>query len=189
MAFTLQTEDLILKTAEVAFAEGLLSYYRRNRAFLESFEPKRDAHFFTLEFQELKLQHDIADILQKTGFRFYIFPKAEPETIIGSIGLNHIVWGVFLSCFLGYKLDEEHQSRGYMTQAVRAVCRFAFDTLKLHRIEANIMPRNMASRRVLFKCGFTEEGLSPKYLKINGVWEDHVHLALLNDALEQPEAL
>ena len=187
MAFSLQTNDLILKTAEVSFAENLLNYYRRNRAFLEGFEPKRDAHFFTLEYQEAKLQHDIADILHKTGVHFYVFPKDEPETIIGSIGLSNIVWGSFLSCFLGYKLDEAHQNKGFMTQAVQAVSRFAFDTLQLHRIEANVMPRNIASRRVLEKCGFQEAGVSPKYLKINGVWEDHIHMELLNEALEQPE--
>ena len=184
MAFTLQTDDLVLKTAEVSFAESLLNYYKRNQSFLEAFEPKRDAHFYTLEFQEAQLQHDVADILGKTGFRFYIFLKSDLNTIIGSIGLSNIVWGGFLSCFLGYKLDEKKQSNGYMTQAVYAAVHFAFSTLRLHRIEANIMPRNAASRRVLEKCGFREEGVSPKYLKINGVWEEHVHMVLLNDALE-----
>ena len=184
MAFTLQTQDLILKTAELPFAESLLAYYQRNRTFLEEFEPKRDAHFYTLEFQEAQLQHDIADILGKNGVRFYIFTKADPGTIIGSVALSNIVWGSFLSCFLGYKLDEQLRGQGYMPQAVSAVCHFAFDALKLHRIEANIMPRNAASRRVLEKCGFREEGISPKYLNINGVWEDHVHMVLLNAALE-----
>ena len=187
MAFTMQTDDLILKTAEVSFANALLAYYQRNQAFLENFEPKRDAHFYTLEFQEAQLQHDIADIIGKTGVRFYLFPKAEPELLIGSVGFSNIVWGSFLSCFLGYKLDEAHQNKGYMTQAVNAAVRFAFETLKLHRIEANVMPRNLASRRVLEKCGFAEEGVSPKYLQINGVWEDHVHMVKRNEALEQAE--
>ena len=72
-------------------------------------------------------------------------------------------------------------NKGYATQAVAAVVRYAFETLRLHRIEANIMPRNKASRRVAEKCGFREEGASPRYLKINGVWEDHIHMALLNE--------
>jgi ribosomal-protein-alanine N-acetyltransferase len=42
------------------------------------------------------------------------------------------------------------------------------------------MPRNLPSRRVVTKLGFVEEGLGRKYLKINGVWEDHLHYALLN---------
>jgi ribosomal-protein-alanine N-acetyltransferase len=67
-----------------------------------------------------------------------------------------------------------------MTEAVAAVVELAFGPLQLHRVEANIIPRNMPSRRVVEKLGFVNEGLSPKYLKINGVWEDHMHYVVLN---------
>lgn len=183
MAIQLQTQDLVLKPSNIRFAGALHAYYEKNKAFLESFEPKRDAAFYTLERQEALLRKEMADIVKKTGIRFYIFPNEDPQAIIGSVALSNIVWGSFLSCFLGYKLDEEHRGRGYMPQAVQAVTGFAFQTMRLHRIESNIMPRNTASRRVLEKCGFQEEGISPKYLKINGVWEDHVHMVLLNGAL------
>jgi ribosomal-protein-alanine N-acetyltransferase len=59
-----------------------------------------------------------------------------------------------------------------------------FGEYGLHRIEANIMPRNAASLRVVEKAGFHREGLAKKYLKINGVWEDHIHMVLLNDRME-----
>lgn len=68
-----------------------------------------------------------------------------------------------------------------MTQAVSAITKIAFEELKLHRIEANVMPFNKASLRVLEKCGFENEGLSKKYLKINNVWEDHIHMVKLNE--------
>ena len=187
MPVKLTTEDLILKPADLRFAPALLAYYQRNRAFLQPFEPKRDAAFYTLERQEALLKKNIVEAMRKTGFRLYIFPKSDPQAIIGSIGLSHIVWGSFLSCFLGYRLDEQLQGKGYMTQAVKAVVDYAFQTMRLHRIEANVMPRNIASRRVLEKCGFREEGLAKKYLKIGGVWEDHIHMVLLNDALEHAE--
>ena len=114
---------------------------------------------------------------------FYLFLQQAPQRLIGSIALSNIVWGCFLSCFLGYKLDGDYTNNGYMTQAIKAVSRYAFDTLCLHRIEANVIPRNLSSRRVLEKCGFHNEGLSKSYLKINGVWEDHIHMVLLNDAV------
>ncbi|MFR2405064.1 MAG: GNAT family N-acetyltransferase, partial [Eubacterium callanderi] len=60
----------------------------------------------------------------------------------------------------------------------------AFGPLGLHRIEANIIPRNRASLRVAEKLHFRNEGLSSKYLKINGVWEDHIHMVLLNEEME-----
>lgn len=64
------------------------------------------------------------------------------------------------------------------------VIRYAFDELRLHRIEANIMPRNSASLKMVEKLGFSSEGLARKYLKINGIWEDHIHMVLLNEAVE-----
>jgi [ribosomal protein S5]-alanine N-acetyltransferase len=181
MAATLETNDLILRPADMKFAESVLRYYRRNQAFLEPFEPKRDPAFFTYERQEAALRQEVAAARRKSAFRFYIWTKADPQTVIGRIGLSNIVWGCFLSCFLSYNLDAGHTNQGYMTQAVTAVSQYAFQTLRLHRIEANVMPRNRASRRVLEKCGFREEGVSKQYLKINGVWEDHVHMVLLNE--------
>ena len=67
--------------------------------------------------------------------------------------------------------------------AVEMVVQYAFDTLELHRIEGNVMPRNAASLRVLAKNHFVNEGLSKYYLKINGRWEDHVHMVRINYAL------
>ena len=187
MFITLETSDLILKSADERFAENLLQYYLRNKDYLEAYEPKREPLFFTLAYQETLLEQAMKAADYKAAFRFYCFIKADAQTIIGSVGLSHIVWGSFLSCFLGYRLDEQLQGKGYMTQAVNAVVHYAFQTMKLHRIEANIMPRNVASRRVLEKCGFREEGIAEKYLKINGVWEDHIHMVLRNGALEHTE--
>ena len=59
--------------------------------------------------------------------------------------------GVFCSAFLSYKLDENYINQGYMTMAIPMLVPYAFDELHLHRIEANVMPRNKASLRVLEK--------------------------------------
>lgn len=177
----LETSDLILRPAAPELAEQVLDYYLRNRAFLQPYEPSHEPAFFTLEEQRRILERDAAVRRTKAGCRFYLSPKAEPENIIGTAALNNIVWGCFESCHLGYKLDEAYLNRGYMTQAISAVTAYAFGTLRLHRIEANVMPRNKRSLRVLEKCGFREEGLARDYLKINGVWEDHVHMVLLRD--------
>ena len=64
---------------------------------------------------------------------------------------------------------------------VALVAGFAFGPAALHRVEANVMPRNTASLRVLEKCGYRPEGLARRYLRINGVWEDHIHMVRLNE--------
>lgn len=181
--FTLEAKDLWLRLPRLSFSRSLLEYYRRNEAFLREFEPERPQAFYTDAYQKEQLRREKAEAKGRTAFRFYLFLKTDPNTIIGSVAVSNIVRGCFLSCFLGYKLDGGRLNQGYMTQALSAVARFTFEELRLHRMEANILPRNLPSRRVLEKCGFREEGYSPKYLKINGVWEDHVHMVLLNETL------
>jgi ribosomal-protein-alanine N-acetyltransferase len=144
--------------------------------------PLADADFFTVAAQREKLRYEAELYAQDRAIRFYLFhhPDRARRTIIGDLNLSNIVRGAFQSCFLGYKMAADATGKGYMTEAVVRTTHFAFADLHLHRIEANIMPRNVASRRVAEKAGFVEEGLARKYLKIKGVWEDHLHYVRLN---------
>ena len=83
---------------------------------------------------------------------------------------------------LGYWAGEMYAGQGYITAAVRAVVRYAFEDLELHRVEAACQPDNIASRRVLEKAGFEHEGMARAYLKINGAWRDHLLFATVNAA-------
>ena len=177
----LETRCLILLPAAPGLAPAVLDYYLRNAAFLAPFEPERPAGFYTAEHHARELAADVQRAAQGTGVRFYLALKDVPGRVIGSVALNNIVRGAFQSCFLGYKLDGALCGRGYMTQAVEACTRFAFGPAALHRVEANVMPRNTASLRVLEKCGYRPEGLARRYLRINGVWEDHIHMVRLNE--------
>ena len=125
----------------------------------------------------------MADYEAKTAFRFYIILMEQPSKIIGVIGLNNVVCGAFCSAFLGYKLDKDYVDNGYMSMAVKMLTKYAFEELGLHRIEANVMPKNKASLRVLEKNQFINEGISKYYLNINGVWEDHIHMVKINYAM------
>ena len=181
MRKTYETERLVLKTPDPAFAERVLDYYRRNRTFLEEWEPVRDEKFYTLRFQRGQLENDRRELRNGTSFRLWIFKKQDPARAIGTLGFGNIVRGAFLSCFLGYKLDRDEINNGYMTEALRAGSGVMFGEYGLHRIEANIMPKNGRSLRVAEKLGFCSEGLARRYLNINGRWEDHIHMVLLND--------
>ncbi len=174
--------DVILKLADLSFAERLLDYQIRNKEFLEPFTPKRRESFYTIEKQQQILLQNIESFEKYQGYCFYIFSIKE-NLIIGSINLSNIVRSIFQSCFLGYSLDKDFTNNGYMSFAIREIVKFAFDKLKLHRIEANVMPRNTPSIRVLEKNNFINEGVSKDYLKINSKWEDHIHMVLLNNRL------
>jgi [ribosomal protein S5]-alanine N-acetyltransferase len=68
-----------------------------------------------------------------------------------------------------------------MTEGLRLTLKYAFKVLKLHRVEANIQPGNVASIKLVRRCGFKREGFSPKYLKIGGRWRDHERWAIRTD--------
>lgn len=176
----LSTDRLYLLSPDEVSVESVLDFIVRNREIFRNYEPLREEEYFTFDFQRNLLEVKAMEFREKRGALFYIQLKGERKRVVGSVGLDNIVWGGFLSSFLGYKLDRDHWSRGYMTEAVGKIVEFAFSDLLLHRIEANVMPGNNASLKVLEKNGFKYEGLSKEYLKINGVWEDHCHMVRLN---------
>jgi len=187
----LETERLVLRSLEAGEAPALLEFRRRNRAFLAPWEPSRDEAFFELPSCAETIALERRELEEGRGLKLHFFEKGGPgpeagpgSRIAGYAGLSNIVYGPFLSCFLGYRLDAERLGRGYMAEALRAILELAFAEYGLHRIEANILPRNAASIRVVRALGFELEGSSPKYLKIDGRWEDHDHYVLRNAALE-----
>ncbi|HEX9369699.1 MAG TPA: GNAT family N-acetyltransferase [Roseiflexaceae bacterium] len=179
----LSTDRLVLKVLTTAYARRALDFFVRNRAFLQEWSPATSDEFYTVAFHREKLQSDLELMAQGHLLRLHLFRREDTrrETVIGVVTLNNIIRGAFQSCHLGYQIAERAANQGLMTEALRRVVAYAFDELRLHRVEANVMPRNQRSRRVVRKLGFAEEGLSRKYLKINGVWEDHIHYVLLND--------
>ena len=112
---------------------------------------------------------------------------ARDDTIMGALNINEIVHGCFQSAYLGYWLGSEYVGHGHMTEALRLGLDFAFRDLALHRVEANIMPRNGRSLATIQRVGFSREGYSPRYLRIAGQWEDHERWALTReDWTERP---
>lgn len=173
----METERLILRTGTVRDAAEIVLYFVRNRDFLAPFEPLQPSAFYSKAMQKELILSDAREREGGTALRFWIFAKDQPGRIIGSIRFSGVIRGAFQSCFLGYRLDQTCERNGLMTEALFSAIPYAFRVLSLHRIEANIMPRNTASRRVVEKLGFWEEGLAKRYLKINGNWEDHIHYA------------
>ena len=106
--------------------------------------------------------------------RFVIEAQSKP---VGVLGVSNIVEGAFRSANLGYWVAQDHNRRGIATQAVKLAVRWAFDERGLHRLEAGTLVDNLASQRVLERNRFTRVGLSPRYLRIDGEWRDHILFA------------
>jgi len=104
--------------------------------------------------------------------------RTDSGALAGVIHLGEIVGGSLCSAYLGYYAFVPHHRQGHLTRGLREVLRIAFKELGLHRVEANIQPDNLASRRLVRRLGFRKEGFSPRYLKVGGRWRDHERWAL-----------
>jgi ribosomal-protein-alanine N-acetyltransferase len=119
------------------------------------------------------------------GYSWLMFRRGD-GALLGGITLSNVRRGVAQSGSLGYWIGEPHAHRGYMTEALQVLLPYVFDRIGLHRIEAACLPHNTASRGLLTKLGFAEEGYARQYLRINGSWQDHVLYGLLKEELRRP---
>ena len=99
----------------------------------------------------------------------------------GEVSLGSVQRGPFQMGYIGYWIDEALAGRGYVPEGVVLLMRYAFETLDLHRLEAAIVPRNHASRRVAEKLGMRDEGTAVRFLQIQGIYEDHVRYAMTTE--------
>ena len=137
-------------------------------------------HFASSSFTKEVFDRKLTDA-EKDSNEFFLICRVDDDAIIGTINLSQIFRRSFQNAYLGYQLFAGFTGKGFMTEAVALVIRFAFVDLKLHRIEANVQPNNSASIRVLERNGFINEGFSKRYLKIGGKWRDHERWAIIKE--------
>lgn len=175
-----ETERLELHLSNPEMVSEVTNYFIRNKEFLSEVEPIRPDEYYTEEYQKKLLLNDFLFLNNQSCFKFWITLKNEKK-VIGVLNFNGIIKGSFSSCFLSFRLDKDHTGLGYMSEAIKKGICIAFNDLELHRIEANIMPKNEKAIKLVEKLGFQNEGIGRKYLKIHGVWEDHIHMVILNE--------
>lgn len=162
--------EVVLRALRIEDSAALAEAYRENRDHLAPWDPERSKEFFTQAGQEPDIERLLRD--QEAGAAIPLV-LSESSRIVGRVNVSGIVRGAFESANLGYWIDAHYAGRGLMTAAVGAAVDLARDNLHLHRIQAGTLLHNVASQSVLKRCGFTEFGLAPDYLRIAGRWQDH----------------
>ena len=161
------------------------SLRKASREFLKPFEPRWTEADLGHGVFTARLRRGREEARAGTDFTFFIFVHdGGPERLAGGLTLSNIRRRAAQFTTLGYWMGEEYAGRGLMTEAVGMVLPFVFDTLGLHRVHAAFLPDNTASRRVLEKNGFREEGFAENYLQIDGKWADHVLFGLTRERYE-----
>lgn len=144
-----------------------------SRSFLQPWEPTWPNDDLSRAAFRRRLAAYARDRELGAAYAFFVF-RAHDDVLTGGVTLSNVRRGVAQMGSVGYWCGEPFVRQGLTLSAVRAVKRFAFHSLGLHRLEAACLPSNTPSRTLLAKAGFEEEGLAKAYLKINGVWRDHV---------------
>jgi [ribosomal protein S5]-alanine N-acetyltransferase len=158
--------------------EAWASLRRASQHFLQPWEPSWSDDELSREAWRRRLKAYGEVIRAGIGAPHLIF-RHDDDTLLGGINLNNIQRGIAQYASVGYWIGHPYAQRGYMHDALRTVLAHAFASLRLHRVEANCLPSNHASRALLAKTGFSLEGQSRAFLKINGAWEDHLRYAIL----------
>jgi ribosomal-protein-alanine N-acetyltransferase len=144
-----------------------------SRAFLQPWEPSWPADDLSRSAYRRRLNAYAQDLERGLAYPFLVFRKIDAR-LVGGITLSNVRRGVAQMGSIGYWVGEPFTRRGYTLAAVNAVTEFCFGQLGLHRVEAACIPTNLASRGVLLKAGFEQEGLARAYLRIDGAWRDHL---------------
>lgn len=197
---SVSTASTVLRPLSMDDVPALTDLVRDNAEHLRPFEPARSADYFTTEHQTSLVRGLLDEYAAGRCVPFVIVGESHPPTastgrgpcaenaaaeeephgeILGRLTLSGVTRGALQSCAMGYWIRRDRLRRGHATRAARLGVDFAFDVLRLHRVQAETLPENTASQEVLRRAGLVEFGLAPQYLHIDGAWRDHLMFQVL----------
>ncbi|AZY48202.1 GNAT family N-acetyltransferase [Bordetella avium] len=180
MTLILPFSNYSLQRASVADAAARCDYQWRNRERLRPWEPLRDEAYYTISGVVARCLEQERQMALGNAL-YFVIKRRDDGAMAGECGFTNIVRGPFQACYLGFSLDGREEGRGLMQAALQIAIAQVFQSLRLHRIMANYRPENTRSGALLSRLGFVKEGYARRYLKINGVWQDHVLTARTNE--------
>ena len=132
----------------------------------------------------VSISRDLRDPRRGVAFRWGIRYGGQ---LAGQVSVWHVTWGPTRMGEVAYWIDEKFAGRAITPTAVAMAVDHCILAMRLHRLVASIRPENAASRRVVEKLGFRNEGLRVREVHIDGAWRDHICYAIT--AEEAPAGL
>ena len=171
-------DSVVLRVPQMADYAEWAALREASRDFLTPWEPTWPPDDLTRASYRRRIRRYAEDQRNDLAYPLFVFRKSD-NVLVGGLTLANIRRGCAQAGNLGYWMGAAFSRQGYMTAAVKLVIPFAFETLRLHRVEAACIPANVASIRLLERTGFRREGFAREYLCIDGAWQDHVLYARL----------
>ena len=173
-------EGLYLRYPRVADFPIWAKLRAESQEFLTPWEPVWADDELTRGAFRRRIKRYQKETRQDSAYVFFVLRESD-NALVGGCTISNVRRGVTQCCTLGYWIGAKFARQGYMTNALRTLLPFVFRTLGLHRIEAACLTDNDASKNLLTRVGFLQEGLARRYLLINGAWADHLLFALLKE--------
>ena len=177
-AFSRASDLVMMRPPSYADMDQWISVRARNQARLRPLEPVWAEDALSSAFFNRRLARQVRDWNDDRHYALFIF-RVDTGALIGGMNINNVARGAAQFASLGYWIDESVEGRGYMRSALALTKKIAFEDLNLHRLHAATLSHNLRSRRLLEGAGFQEEGFAPRYLEINGMWQDHILFGLV----------
>ncbi len=173
-----QGDGVFLRAPQMSDFNAWSALREKSRDFLVPWEPTWPEDDLTRTSFRRRLRRYAEDSRCDQAYAFLLFRK-DDNALLGGITLTNVRRGVAQAGSMGYWVGAPFAAQGWMTRGVSALVPFAFDVLRLHRVEAACIPTNQPSIRLLERSGFKREGYAREYLCINGLWQDHLLYARL----------
>jgi ribosomal-protein-alanine N-acetyltransferase len=173
-----QGDGVFLRAPQMADFTAWAALREKSRDFLVPWEPTWPDDDLTRSSFRRRLRRYAEDMRTDQAYAFLLFRNPD-NALLGGITLTNVRRGVAQAASMGYWIGAPFAAQGHMTRGVSALVPFAFDVLRLHRLEAACIPTNQPSIRLLERTGFKREGYAREYLCINGLWQDHLLYARL----------
>lgn len=175
---TIDGRGVVLRAPQMGDYAEWAELREQSRDFLIPWEPVWPSDDLTRGAFRRRLKRYAEEQIADQSYAFLIF-RGDDEALLGGVTIANLRRGVAQAASIGYWVGAPFARQGYMTEAMRALAPFAFENLRLHRLEAACIPSNAASVKLLEKTGFRREGYAREYLCINGAWADHFLYARL----------
>jgi ribosomal-protein-alanine N-acetyltransferase len=156
-----------------SFSQTMQAFLIKNKEKFAPFEPLRSEDYFYESSIRQRISASWVDYEAKKCL-LLVFTLKDSAEIIGSVNFTNFIYGVFQAGYLGFSLDKNHEGKGLMHEVLSFSIDYVHQKYGLHRIMANHLADNQRSKNTLAKLGFVQEGFARSYLKINGMWQDHV---------------
>ena len=170
---TLTTERLVLRQARLDDANEI--FFLRSDPQVMKYLDKAPAQSLDEAVQFVQL---LTESVNNNTAVYWAITLKGSHKMIGNIAIWRIVKEHYRA-EIGYTLYPEHHGNRIMSEAMTAVIDYAFNTMKLHSIEANINPENTASQKLLERHGFVREAYFKENYYFNGRFLDSVIYSLV----------